>query len=175
MFNIYSTVGRVMRVLMTFLVPLHTASFKLLRWFDNTPILSISGESDGSMVYRHPIYDSYGLRLAHRKGTLPRLSIVRKPDANKLHTALRIKNTCLQRVLYRGHFDKNAPCRRVNPLFVYLDDTLCTGLFDKCCLTCKVFAKDLPIMMGMEGSIVRVIDEDFEEHTYTGNDEIFTI
>lgn len=164
-----------MRFLMTFLVPFQMGSFKLLRWLDNTPIVSIARESDGSVVYRHPVYDSYGLRLTPRKGVLARLSIAQKPDIEKLHSALRIKGTCLQRVLYRGHFDKNAPCKRVNPLFVYLDDILCRGLFDKCYSTCSVFAKDLPLLTGMDGSIVRVIDEDFQETTYTENEEIFTI
>lgn len=175
MLRYYSNLRCVMRTLMIMIVPLNIASQKVLRWLDGTHLVSISKEPDGSTVYRHPTYSQWGVKMNWKKDVLPSICCTPDDDAKKLRSMMRIQNCLLERVLYKGVFRKDCVPRRLNLLFVYVDKVLCTWFFDRCYVTCDVLAKEIPSLVGIEGSTIRVVDDSLDEKEYANVDVVFSI
>ena len=160
---------------MIIMVPLNVAAQKVLRWMDGAHLVSISKDLDGSTVYRHPTYNTWGLKMNWKRDVVPSICCTPDNDTNKLRSMMRIRNCVLERVLYKGEFQKDCASKSLNLLFVYVDKVLCTWFFDRCWVTCEVLANEIPFLVGIEGSSVRVVDDSFEERTYTNVDVVFSI
>lgn len=176
MFEYYSNLMRVMRGVMIMIVPLNVAAQRALRWLDGTHLVSISKEPDGSTVYRHPTYNQWGVKMNWKRDVLPSICCAPDNDPTKLRSMMRIQNCVLERVLYKGEFRKDlVVSKRLSLLFVYVDRVLCTWFFDRCYVACEVLANEIPSLVGIEGSSVRVVDDSFEEKEYTNVDVVFSI
>lgn len=175
MFRYHSTLMCVTRGVMITLVPLNVVAQKVLRWLDGTHLVSICKESDGSTVYRHPTYNKWGVKMNWKRDVVPSICCAPDNDPTKIRSMMRIQNCVLERVLYKGEFRRDVVSKRLSLLFVYVDHVLCTWFFDRCYVACEVLAKEIPSLVGIEGSSVRVVDDSFEEKTYTNVEVVFSI
>ena len=165
-----------MKCAMLLLVPLNVASTKILRWFDNTLLFSISRSVAGSTVYQHPMWPSYIVSF-EPNDIIP--SLISVADVAKNTDVVRrmfvLKNSRLEKTLYTGTFSDSAPKKKLDVLFVYVEEEQCTSFFDNCYVSCEVTADDVIRMVGIRGKTVRVIDDCFEDVSYTSNDVVFSI
>jgi hypothetical protein len=174
MLNYGSIVGYSLKCAMLFLVPFNMASAKLLQWFDDTILFSASRTPTGGTRYQHPLWPSYTLTFGP-KDILPAVESTAKQTTNNVQRMFLLKNSRLETTLYSGAFDRAAPRKKLRVLFAYVDEEQCTSFFDNCYVSCDVTADDVIRMVGIEGTIVRIIDDSFEDTCYTAKDVVFSI
>lgn len=172
MLNYGSLLGYAMKFTMLLLVPFNLASTKVLQWMDSTSLFSTSRSTTGNIIYEHPLWSSYALSFGP-KDILP--TIVSTTQDNKVRRMFFIKNSRMEKILYRGVFSSSALRKKLVVLFVYVDKEQCTSFFDNCYVSCEVTGQDVMSLVGIQGSTVRVIDDCFEESIYSSEDVVFSI
>ena len=176
MLNYSSIIGYTMKCAMLLLVPLNVASTKILRWFDNTVLFSTSRTVAGSTFYQHPMWPSCTVSFGSND-IMPSLMSVAEVAKNTdvVRRMFVMKNSRLEKTLYTGIFSNSIPRKKLDVLFVYVDGEQCTSFFDNCYVSCEVTADDVIRLVGLRGETVRVIDDCFEDLSYTAKDVVFSI
>lgn len=174
MLNYASILRYSLKCAMLLLVPFNVASAKLLKWFDDTPLFSASRTPSGGTRYHHPLWPSCTLAFGP-KDILPAVESSAKQTTNNVQRMFLLKNSRLETTLYSGAFNRAGPRKKLQVLFVYVDEEQCTSFFDNCYVSCEVTADDVIRLVGIEGSSVRIIDDCFEETCYTSKDVVFSI